>query len=330
MATCIAAYGADITIRNPIKTDPITVEQWIGAKEPKDIYPDSNVTGAGVKGEANWVAAALLGVATASEVMAHKLAYDEYRLAKREADLAQDVWNRFKSTYMPIEAKLAAYFMVRQPLAVAADKMRGDYQSFLINSWAKAEANFGRYRTCPPADYAKQLAWTTAILKTDVGNLSNQAEEDRDRDTWATWFNRRSTFLNLGQGILSATSSYIKQSMSLMAENRVSFMDIAAGAGYASGYRNMEHNLAERQKLSGQQRQGWVGGDYSNPMNNPYGQGVPGSNASASGAVQFSGDTGAPAISYPYGTPDMGYRGLEFSVSDRSAIDAAAMSSGSF
>lgn len=309
MATCIAAYGADVTIKNTLKFPKVTVDNWLTAEKPADLQAEATVTNRSVVGEASWVSKAMLGVAIASEVMAHKLAYDEYRLAKREADLAQDVWDRFRSTYMPVEARLAAYFRVRMPMAIAESKLRGDYQQYLDGAWATAEAQFDRYRTCPTTDYGRNIAWHTAMVSTDVKNLGKDTERNRDREAWATWFNRRATFLNLGQNILSNTSEYIKASMGLSATNRNTFMDIAQGAGYMSGYRNMEQTLKNRRQETGVKQTG--------------------ADIAQSTEVKFNDYEGAPDVVHAYGM-DAGYKSLEFSVNDRAQIEISIPTTGEF
>lgn len=315
MATCIAAYGADVTIKNPLNVKPITVENFVGATEMRDLYPKSQVTDQGMEDEATNVSLTLLGIAAASEVMAHKMAYDEYRLAQREADLAKDVWRRYSSTYVPAEKKLAAYFMVKLPLAIAANNLRADYEQFLTQAWGASEAQFRRYRTCPLPTYARNVAWATAILNTDVKNLSKDTSETRDRDMWVTWFNRRAMFLNLGQDILSASSAYIQSSMGLLAENRNTFSNIAQGAGYMAGYVGMNKTLEDRKR----KRETGISGN-----------GTVGAQIDVGSTQANVNQAFTPEVEAAYGL-DAGFRNQpKLSINDQAGIEAQVPPGGTF
>lgn len=330
MATCIAAYGADITIRNAVGLKPVTVENFVGAKKMEDLYPKATVTDKGITAEADWVSRALLGVSIASEVMAHKIAYDEYRLATREANLARDSWDRFRRTYAPVEKRIAAYLKIQWPIKEGRYLLDKLYEKYATDSWRQADAQFRRFRICVPQYHDRRNNVVKSILDADVSSLANKLIESRKLDRWAAWFNRRSSFLNIGQDIMANSARYISQGMDMMSANRQFFSELSQGTGYVAGYRNM-NNILEARRNQGTATEHGTGQLGRMGVQARVGDGAFGTMIPAGGVAR--GDaTATQAIPNVQGAFGMtaGYQGLELSINDRAGLEISVPPGGSF
>lgn len=203
-------------------------------------YTRPTVTDSGVEKNAEYATLAATAVATINTLAAIEIANKQYDIANDYYKLAQQKWDRFKSTYMPCERKEMAEACNTPEYEKRYDEQASDYMNEVDKNFAMARRRiddlYARYCICPDPSLAQDMALIQSQIAGDSGNFAYRYEEGRKIAKDDVRWTRRQQALNRGRDLQSNAAQYAKAAADAYGNLGNAVGSAAQGAISAIGY----------------------------------------------------------------------------------------------
>jgi len=187
---------------------------------------------------------AYLGLARQAQSQEDALSTEQAALARQQAEMGREIWNRYKTVYGPAEESLVREAMQGIPIQPTVDRAGQEVIQAFDKNVRMAQRDLARMGINPASPrFAALLGdFTTARAAAEAG-ARNEARNRAQAENWA----RRSYVVGLGKGLPSEAAS----------------MTASAGGGLQGAGTTIAQGLAGVGSAYGQ-----LGGLYQSAMNN--------------------------------------------------------------